>query len=79
MWVLPVITDQTILAHRSDTVLHDKKEKTCLLIDIATPHDSNVNIKEAEKLSKYKDLEIEVSRKLTVRTKIEPVIVGALI
>jgi len=35
---------------------------TCLLIDIATPHDSNVNTKETKKLSKYKDLEIAVSR-----------------
>jgi len=31
-------------------------------IDIAISHDSNVNIKETEKLSKYKDLEIAVSR-----------------
>jgi hypothetical protein len=78
MWVLVVIRDGTVLAHRSDTVLHDVKEKTCLLIDIATPYDSNINTKEAEKLSKYKDLEIEVSRKWTVRTKTLPVIVGAL-
>jgi len=78
IWDVPVITDRTVLAHRHDTVLHDIKEKTCLLIDLATPYDSNVNTKEAEKLSKYKALEIEVSRKWTVRTKIVLVIVGAL-
>jgi hypothetical protein len=39
-----------------------KKEKTYLLIDIAIPDDSNVNTEETEKLSKYKDLEIEISR-----------------
>jgi hypothetical protein len=55
-----------------------KKEKTCLLIDIATPYDSNVNTKKAEKLSNYEYLEIEVSRKWTVRTKIVPVIIGGL-
>jgi len=38
------------------------KEKTHLLINIATPDDSNVNTKETEKLSKYKDLENNVSR-----------------
>ena len=38
------------------------KEKTHLLIDIAIPDDLNVNIKETEKLSKYKDLENKVSR-----------------
>jgi hypothetical protein len=33
-----------------------KKEKTCLLIDVAIQDNSNVNTKETEKLSKYKDL-----------------------
>jgi hypothetical protein len=32
-----------------------KKGKTCLLIDIAIQDDPNVNTKETEKLSKYKD------------------------
>jgi len=34
-------------------IMHDKKEKTCLLSDIAIPNDSNINTKETEKLSKY--------------------------
>jgi hypothetical protein len=46
-----------------DKVLHDKKENTCLLINITTPVDAKVSTKETEKLSKYKKLEIEVSRK----------------
>jgi glutamyl-tRNA reductase len=49
-----------------------------LLIDIAIPDDSDINTKETEKLSKYKDLEIEVSRMGKVRTKIVPIINGAL-
>ena len=61
MWYVPVITDRTILANPPDLVLHDKKEKICLLIDIAIPDYSNLNTKETEKLSKY-DLEIEVRR-----------------
>jgi len=59
---IPVITDQTILANQPDVVLHDKKENTCLLIDIAIPDDSNINTKETEKLYQYKDLELEVGR-----------------
>jgi hypothetical protein len=55
-----------------------KKEKTHLLIDIAIPDDSYVNTKETEKLSKYKDLENEVSRMWRARTNIVPVITGAL-
>jgi hypothetical protein len=42
------------------------------------PDDSNVNTKETEILHKYKDLEIKVSRMWKLRTKIVPVITGAL-
>jgi len=48
------------------------------LINVAIPDDSNVNTKEIEKLSKYKDIEIEVSRIWKVRTKILAVIIGPL-
>jgi hypothetical protein len=37
-------------------VLHGKRVKTCLPIDIAIPDDSKVNTKETEKLNTYKDL-----------------------
>jgi len=57
---------------------NDNKEQTCLVINIAIPDDSNVNKKDPDKLSKYKDLVIEVSRMWKVRTKIVPVIIGAL-
>jgi hypothetical protein len=78
MWGILVFTDGTILANQPDVVLHDKQENTCLPINTATAGDSYVNIKENEKPSKYKDLEIKVSRMWKVRTKIMPVIVGAL-
>jgi len=41
MWEIPVITDQKRLANQPDIVLHDKKEKTRVLIDIAIPNDSD--------------------------------------
>jgi hypothetical protein len=78
MWDVPVITNCTILVSRPDTVLHDKKEKICLLIDIAMPDDSNVNRKDIEKLSRYKNLEIVVSRTWKVKTKIIPVLIEVL-
>jgi hypothetical protein len=81
MWDVSAITDRTIcvVANRPDIVLHDKKkEKTCLPIDIALPDASNANTKETEKLNKYKDLVIEVSRMRKLRTKIVPVIIGTL-
>jgi hypothetical protein len=70
MWDILVIIGQTVLADWPDIVLRDKKEKTCLLIAIAIPDESNFNIKETKKLSKYKDLEIELSRSWKVRTKL---------
>jgi hypothetical protein len=41
VWDIPVITDQKILANQPDIVLHDKKEKARLLIDVAIPDDSD--------------------------------------
>ena len=78
MWYLPPITDRMILANPPDIVLHDKKEKIGLLVDIAIPDDSKVNTKETGKLSKYNNLEIDVSRMWRVRTKVVPVIIGVL-
>jgi hypothetical protein len=51
-----------------------KKDKSCLRSEGAKTSDSNFNTRETEKLSKCKDLEIEVSRKWEVRTKIVPVV-----
>lgn len=78
LWDVPIITDRTILANRPDIVLHDKQKNTCLLIDISVPDDANIILKESEKISKYKDLEIEVNRMWNTRTKVVPIIVGAL-
>jgi hypothetical protein len=79
-WEVPVNTDRTEPANRPYTegLLHDKKEKTCLLIDIAIPEDSNVNTKGTEELSKYKDPKIEDSGMWKVRTNTASVIIGAL-
>jgi hypothetical protein len=37
------------LANRPDIIIKNKKDKTCLLIDVAIPSDRNVIQKEAEK------------------------------
>jgi hypothetical protein len=54
-----------------------------IIINLSTDRYSHtrwfeVNTKETEKLSKCKGLEIEVSRMWKVRTKIVPVVIGAL-
>jgi hypothetical protein len=43
-------------------IIINKKDKTCLLIDVAIPPDKNVIQKEAEKKLKYKYLSIEIQR-----------------
>ncbi|XP_030745272.1 uncharacterized protein LOC115874305 [Sitophilus oryzae] len=77
LWDVPIITDRTILANRPDLVFHDKKNSICLLIDVSVPDDNNISAKEVEKISKYKDLEIEISRMWNTKTKVV-VVVGAL-
>jgi hypothetical protein len=42
-------TDTEVLANRPDIIVKNKKDKTCLLIDVAIPSDKNVIQKEAEK------------------------------
>ena len=46
--------------------------------DVAVPADKNISLKEFQKLSKYKDLEIEVTKMWKLKTKTIPVAIGAL-
>jgi hypothetical protein len=59
-------------------VLHDKIREDLPTDRIATLDDLKGKAKETEKLSKHKNLEIEVGRIWKVRTKIVPVITGGL-
>ena len=61
LWDMPVNKDKEIKANRSDIIIKDKKDKKCIMIDMSIPPERNVSIKEVEKLSKYKDLEIEIT------------------
>lgn len=78
LWDFPINTDRTIKANRPDIVIKDHKNKFCLLIDPSVPSDNNVSTKEFDKLSKYKDLQIEIEKMWELKTTIVPVIIGAL-
>ena len=72
-------TDRFIRANRPDIVVKDKKNMRCTLIDVSIPADKNIAIKEHEKITKYKDLEIEMKRMWNMKeTQTVPVVVGAL-
>ena len=45
---------------------------------MAIPSDKNTFTKGSEKFSKYKDLEIEITKMWQMKTEIIPVVVGAL-
>jgi Ni,Fe-hydrogenase III component G len=51
-----VHTDGEVTANRSNILIKNKNEKTCMLIDVAVPADRNVMQKEAEKKLKSKSL-----------------------
>ena len=42
------------------------------------PTDRNISVKEFDKLSKYKELQIEIERMWHLKTTIVPVVVGSL-
>ena len=78
MWDMPVNTDRTITANRPDIIVKDSVNSTCKLIDMTVPSDRNIVLKEIEKKSKYKDLELEIRRMWHMKTVVIPVVVGAL-
>ena len=78
LWDFSIHTDRTIKANRPDITVKDRRDKQCLMIDMSIPSDRNTASKEFEKLSKYKDLEIEVTKMWQLKTQTVPVIVGAL-
>ena len=77
LWDMQVHTDKTIKV-KPDIIIKDKEEKTCMLIDMAIPSDRNTSVKVAEKLSKYKYLEIEITKMWGLKTITVPVVIGAL-
>ena len=59
LWDFDIHTDKTIQENRPGIVIKNHNDKTCFLIDMSVPSDTNVPLKIFEKLSKFKDLEIE--------------------
>ena len=78
LWDMPIQTDREIEANRSDIVIKKEQEKSCLLIDMSIPTEKNTSVKVTEKLSKYKDLEIEIERMWGMKAKTIAIVVGAL-
>ena len=78
LWDCVIPTAKGVEHNRPDVVLKMKKEKMWYIIDFAVPMDYNVKKKEDEKVNNYMPLAAEVRKEHHVKTKIVPVIVGAL-
>ena len=79
MWDKSILTAKKVGCNRPDITIHDTKARECIFVDVSIPVCDNVIKKEAEKITKYRDLEIEVQKCWNLRkvTTI-PVVVGAL-
>ena len=73
-----VVVEGTLDGNHPDMVVKNNRYKKCTLIDVAIPSDKNTCTKVSEKLSKYRDLEIEITRTWEMKTEIIPVVVGSL-
>ena len=79
MWDSAITTDKKVGANQPDVTVHNRKEKSATLIDFSVPNDHNIVAKTAEKLTKYRDLEVELKKCWNLKTvKTIPVIIGAL-
>ena len=77
LWDFNVQTDN-IQSRRPDIVIHENGNKICFIIDVANPGDTRVPKKEIEKIKKYNDLRRELLRLWKVKTKVVPILIGAL-
>ena len=79
MWDMAIETDKKCKANRPDITIHQKKLRECTFVDITIPVCTNVIKKEAEKITKYRDLEIETQKCWNLKKiRTIPIVVGAL-
>ena len=78
LWNQQLQTDITFPNNKLDIIIRDNEAGTCMLIDVSISGDRNVIKKEAEKILTYKDLTIEIQRMWKVKTRVIPVIIGAI-
>ncbi|XP_072169447.1 uncharacterized protein [Diadema setosum] len=78
LWDFDVQTDNVIQHRRPDIIVVERARQMCTIVDVAVPGDSRVAEKEKEKIEKYQDLARELRRLWNMRTKVIPIVVGAL-
>jgi hypothetical protein len=74
LWNQQVQTDRTVPNNKSDIIIRDTENGTCMLRDVAISRDRNVIKKEN---LKYKDLTTEIQCMWNVKARVISVIIGA--
>jgi len=78
LWDFNIHTDRVIKARRPDIVVVDKRNAERIIIDIAVPGDYRVKEKESEKIGKYQDLALVLTRHWKTSTRVIPIVIRAL-
>ena len=79
LWDFLFQTDRQIEHRKPDIVVLDKTKNTCLIIDVAIPGDQRIALKEVEKIMNYAELKVELERMWKTKTKVIPIVIGALV
>ena len=61
-WDMVIITDKKVECHIPDILVHDSNARSCQIIDVAIPICTNIVRKTAEKITKYRELGIEIQK-----------------
>lgn len=61
-WDISIIIDKKVKCNKPDIIIHNTKDKTCMIIDIAIPNCLNIISKTAEKITKYQEFEIKLKK-----------------
>jgi hypothetical protein len=77
LWNEEIHTDGEVTANSPDIMIKNRKEKMCILIDVAIPADRNIIEMEAENTLKYQSLCIEIQSMWNMKCMIMPVVIGA--
>ena len=79
-WDFKIQTDQRMDHNKPDTVLLNKGERSCLIIDVTCSFDTRVLSKENEKIENYHDLKHEIKRGIWNYRSVQviPIVIGAL-
>ena len=78
LWDFGIVTVSLVASNHPDlVVLLKKAPEKILLIEMSCPADTNIFTKEAEKITKYQWLVVEISRTYCQPVVVVPVVFGA--